>query len=111
MDAELERLLRAIVQECDPMEVVLFGSQARGDVSIDSDIDLLVVMPDGTHRRDTTGRIYRALAHVPDRARAVDIVVATPTLLGRERGLDGSVVSAAERDGCAVYRRPEPVHA
>ena len=111
MDAELERLLRVIVRQCDPVEVILFGSHARGDASLDSDLDLLVVMPDGTHRRDATGRIYQALAHVPDRIRAVDVVVTTPWLRDRERGLDGSVVSAAERDGRSIYRRPEPVHA
>jgi uncharacterized protein len=74
------------------MEVLLFGSQARRDASMEPDLDLLVVMPDGTHSRDTTGRIYRALADVPDRIRAVDVVVTTRALLERERGRDGSVV-------------------
>jgi len=30
---------------------MLFGSAARGDMHSDTDLDILVVMPDGTHRR------------------------------------------------------------
>ncbi|MEO2003680.1 MAG: nucleotidyltransferase domain-containing protein, partial [Candidatus Poribacteria bacterium] len=33
--------------------MILFGSHARGDADAASDVDLLVVMPEGTHRCET----------------------------------------------------------
>ena len=42
--ALIRRIVKRIVQEFDPEQVILFGSQARGDAGPDSDVDLLVVM-------------------------------------------------------------------
>lgn len=108
---ELQRVVEAIVRDSDPLEVILFGSQARGEAGSRSDLDLLVVMPDGTHRRDAAGRMYRALAHVPGRTRAVDIVVTTPTIKDRDRDLDWTVVGTADGASISLYRRPTTAHA
>lgn len=101
---ELARVVDAIVQLVDPIEVILFGSYARQDATTDSDFDLLVVMPDGTPRRATTGAIYRALAGVRKRNRAVDIVVSTPALVDRDRTVPWSIGHAIGREGRSVYR-------
>jgi hypothetical protein len=42
----LRLLVDRLVREFQPARVILFGSRARGDAGPDSDIDLLVVMPD-----------------------------------------------------------------
>ncbi|MDE0086719.1 MAG: nucleotidyltransferase domain-containing protein [Candidatus Poribacteria bacterium] len=42
-----------IVREFDPLQIILFGSQARGDADPDSDIDLLVVFSELTDKRKT----------------------------------------------------------
>jgi predicted nucleotidyltransferase len=44
--AELDRLLSAIREQLDPVDVWLFGSRATGRCRPDSDWDLLVVLPD-----------------------------------------------------------------
>jgi predicted nucleotidyltransferase len=49
----LEYLIQGIVDEVRPLRIIVFGSAARGEMQPDSDVDLLVVMPDGTHRRRT----------------------------------------------------------
>jgi predicted nucleotidyltransferase len=104
---ELDRIVGAIVDEADPLEVILFGSEARGDAGPHSDIDLLVVMPDGTRRGPTERALYQRLASVPQRTRAVDLLVATPALLEHERGAWWSVFDSAPRGGRPLYRRTE----
>ena len=54
-----------IVREFDPLQIILFGSQARGDADRDSDIDMLVVFAELTDKRKTAIDIGRALSDVP----------------------------------------------
>lgn len=45
----------------DPLRVILFSSLARGEAGRDSDVDLLVMMPDGIEdERQVTVEILRA---------------------------------------------------
>ena len=49
MDAEADKLGKAvarIVQAMEPEAIYLFGFHARGDADVDSDYDLLVIVPD-----------------------------------------------------------------
>ena len=43
----LDEALDRILEHCRPVEVILFGSAARGELQDSSDIDLLVVLADG----------------------------------------------------------------
>lgn len=107
---ELERVVQTIVNEADPLEIILFGSTARGQARPDSDFDLMVVMPDGTRHRPTESRLYRSLGRLAGRTRGVDILVATPALLDYERGAWWSVFDTAPKEGITVYRRTAPSH-
>ena len=63
VDAEkIEELVRRIVDAVHPLRIILFGSAARGEVGPHSDIDVMVIMPEGTDRLDTAGFIYMQLA-------------------------------------------------
>jgi len=42
---QIEDFSRRLVKEFKPQKVVLFGSYARGTPTIDSDVDLLVILP------------------------------------------------------------------
>jgi len=47
----IDHLVRSIVDAVHPLKIVLFGSAVRGEMAPNSDIDVLVVMPEGDHRR------------------------------------------------------------
>lgn len=42
-DELLDEMVRAIVEEVDPEQVILFVSRARGDALEHSDVDLIVI--------------------------------------------------------------------
>jgi predicted nucleotidyltransferase len=48
VQVEISRMVKRIVRQFAPDQIILFGSQARGDAGPDSDVDLLVVMPTDT---------------------------------------------------------------
>ncbi len=97
----LKELVRRIVEAVHPERIILFGSAARGNMGPNSDLDVLVVMPDGTPRRKTAQRIYRALLGL---GFATDILVATQSLL-REHGDNPFMVyHEALSHGKEVYR-------
>jgi len=83
-----------------PKQVVLFGSAARGDVDENSDIDLLVVVPNGTHRRRTAQSIYRNMVGLDF---AADIVVVTEEDVEKYRDAEGWVIREALAEGKLVY--------
>ncbi len=99
----LDRLVRRIVETVQPRRIILFGSATRGDTGLHSDLDILVIMPDGAHRRRTAQRLYRALAGlgVPK-----DIVVVTESDVRRFADEPSLVISPALREGKELYRAP-----
>ena len=96
----IDEAVRRIVEAVQPVRVILFGSAARGDAGPDSDIDLLVVVRDGVHRRRTAHTLYRSLNGL---GYATELVVATEGDL-RDFGDEPSFVFRdALRDGRILY--------
>ena len=90
-----------IVRDFDPLQIILFGSQARGDADRDSDIDLLVVFAELADKRKTAIDLERALSDVPV---AKDIIVSTPEELERSRTRIGSVLRYAQQEGKTLWK-------
>src|SRR4030065_2330225 len=67
-------IVRRVSGAVHPLRVILFGSAARGEMGPASDVDLLIVMPDGTHRRDAGRKAFRALSGL---GIAKDVIVVT----------------------------------
>lgn len=96
------QLVASIVAAVNPLRVVLFGSAGRGTMQADSDLDVLVVMPAGVHRRRTAQFLYKNLWDVPAPA---DIVVVTEDDIEAWKDDPGRVIRQALRDGETVYER------
>ncbi len=101
-EAVISTMVDRIVGRFQPTRVVLFGSRARGTASDWSDVDLLVVMPDGTDRRQTAIDMHVALGDLPA---AKDIVVTTPAHIAQRGHVIGTVLRPALREGTVLYER------
>ena len=57
----LDELVRRTVEAVQPRRIILFGSAARGTMGPQSDLDVLVVMPDSADCRAVARDLYRRL--------------------------------------------------
>lgn len=89
-----------IVRDYDPVKIILFGSHARGEARPESDIDLLVVLPEGANKRRAAVDIRCVLTDLPV---PKDIVVTTPEEIARREDLVGTVLRPALREGKVLY--------
>jgi predicted nucleotidyltransferase len=96
----IDLLVQRIVDIVHPLRIILFGSAARGEMHLDSDIDVLVGMPEGVQRRRTAQLLYRQIrgGKVP-----FDILVATPGDLVRHKDNIGLIYRVILREGKEIY--------
>ncbi len=96
----MNQLVQRIVKEIHPLRIILFGSMATGKFGTDSDIDLLVVMPEGVHRRRTAQMLYRKIRGIEA---PFDIIVATPSDLEKHKHNIGLIYKTILQEGREVY--------
>jgi len=97
---QFKELVRRIVDAVSPFRIILFGSAARGEMGPDSDVDILVVMPEGTHRRRTAQFLHTKFFGIPF---AVDVIVATPDDLAKYGNTNGLIYKTAIEEGIELY--------
>lgn len=96
----INEVVRRIVETARPNKIILFGSSSRGEMGPNSDLDVLVVVPPGIHRRNTARSIYRNLIGV---GFAVDVVVVNEQDIERYKDNSGMVVKLALEQGRLLY--------
>ncbi len=96
----LSSLLKRIVEEINPLRVILFGSVARNTMGEESDIDLLVVMPEGTHRRHTAQLLYKNIRNI---GVPFDVLVVTDQDLEKHQNSVGMIYQEILAEGIEVY--------
>lgn len=103
LTAELvSSMTERIVRRFRPLQIILFGSHARGDAGSQSDVDLLIVLPQIVDKRQAAIEIRRALADLPV---SKDIIVTTPEEIAHRGSLVGTVLRPALREGKVLYDR------
>jgi predicted nucleotidyltransferase len=98
----IQIMAERIIQDYDPVKIILFGSHARGEAGPESDIDLLVVLPEIANKHQAAVAIRRVLTDLPV---PKDIVVTTPEEIARRGDLVGTVLRPALREGKVLYER------
>jgi predicted nucleotidyltransferase len=96
----LNAIVRKIVDSVNPIKIILFGSASQSDESQGSDYDILVIMPEGTHRRNTSKLLYKKVAEsgIP-----VDIIVATPNDIEKHKNNIGLIYRSILAEGKELY--------
>jgi predicted nucleotidyltransferase len=100
IEKSINFLVQRIISEVHPLRIILFGSVTRNEFQKNSDIDLLIVMPEGTHRRHTAQRLYYEIKNV---GIPFDLVVTTPGDLERHKENAGLIYKYALEEGKEVY--------
>ena len=96
----IEEIVTRVTTAVHPLRVVLFGSAARGEMGPRSDVDLLIVMPDGIRRRDASHKAYLALSGL---GVAKDIIVVTESDVKQFGKNPSLVIKPALEEGREVY--------
>ncbi len=102
-DDLIDEIVRRVSGAVGPLRVILFGSAARGEMGPASDVDLLIVVPDGTRRREASRKAFRALSGL---GIAKDVIVVTEGDLKKFGGNPSLVIKPALEEGREVYHAP-----
>ena len=83
-EQDIQYVAERLGQAAGAEQVILFGSYARGDATEDSDVDLLIIADSPLPRFKRSRSLYALLRPYPF---GLDLLVYTPTLIGREAEL------------------------
>ena len=103
VQTQIDRMVQRIVRKFHPEQVILFGSQARGDAGSDSDVDLLVVM-------DFQGSAFEKAVEVREALHSIlvpkDIIITKPEDFVWRKEIVGTIEWPTVREGKVLYARP-----
>ena len=97
--ANLRATARRLGQACAAERVILFGSRATGRASADSDVDLALILPEGSNARATLNVAHRLLW---PRKFPIDLVAITTTVWAEKSTL---LAREIEVQGIVLYER------
>jgi len=96
----LDEIVTRITGAVRPLRIILFGSAARQEMNSNSDVDLLIIMPEGTHRRRTSRRIFQALRGI---GVSKDVIVVTEKDVAEYGSNPSLILKPAMEEGRELY--------
>ncbi len=98
---ELARVVERLVEAFQPERIYVFGSQARGEATPDSDIDLLIVIEKAD---EPVHRLAQAAYRIATpHSLALDLLVMPLNEFERRSRALASLPATVLREGCVLY--------
>ncbi|MDE2725929.1 MAG: nucleotidyltransferase domain-containing protein [Gemmatimonadota bacterium] len=101
-EAIIDQIVQKIVDQVNPLQVILFGSYARGMPNIDSDVDLFVIVESNLPRHKRSAKIRLLFSPAPC---PLDILVYTPQEVESCSGVVNHIVTHVMTTGKILYER------
>ncbi|MBF0445746.1 MAG: nucleotidyltransferase domain-containing protein [Magnetococcales bacterium] len=90
-----------LVKVANPAKVILFGSYATGNATVNSDLDLMVIEPNITELTSENKAVLRNA--IGDVGAGVDLLVYTEEEVRRRGQVPGTVIYWALKEGRVMY--------
>lgn len=100
----IRRIAQHIAQRFNPEQIILFGSHAYGEPTVDSDVDLLVVMDTPKDEMEAMVEIAKSL---PILTFGVDVIVRSRRTLERRKRLGDWFLREVTEKGKVLYERTD----
>ncbi len=101
---QIDEIVRILVRECQPEQIILFGSYAQGTATEDSDLDLAIVKKTDLPHHKRSHEFRKALR--ADGRRwlfGIDILVFTPEEMEQYKNSLSFIVSEIWQTGKTLY--------
>ena len=103
LQSSVDSAVKALADALNPKQIYLFGSCARGTATAGSDIDLFVVVEDGSgDKLSNTSKAYRATRQLPV---SKDIIVDQESVFKKRARWMSSIEREVFETGTLVYGR------
>ena len=96
----IEDIVQRILSVAEPDRIILFGSAATGQMTRDSDIDLLIVEPDTSDQRNEYARIVKALWGI---RYPFDVLFIATNWFEESKDVVGGIAYPANKYGKVIY--------
>ncbi len=99
-DTMTQEIVGRVVGVTAPERIILFGSAAAGEMTGDSDVDLLVVVPHASNAREESVRIGNALRGL---GFPFDVIVMAAERFEETKNVIGGVAYPVNKYGKVIY--------
>ena len=99
-EATIQEIVRRILTVTTPDRIMIFGSAATGEMTRDSDIDLLIVERDPGDRRKKSVRLREMLCGL---GYPFDVIVISTEWFEESKGVIGGIAYPANKYGKVIY--------
>jgi len=96
----IQEIVQRILTAAKPDKIILFGSAATGQMTRDSDVDLLIVEPDTSDQRNEYVRIIKALWDI---RHPFDVLFIDTRWFEESKDIIGGIAYPANKYGKVIY--------
>jgi predicted nucleotidyltransferase len=106
VEEKINKYVERIVRRLGPEKIIVFGSCASGDQTVNSDLDLLVIteIPTGETKSSLRTKIRGWLE---DRNFPIDLIIHTPEQFQEQKNSPGMIAETASREGKVYYEQSQ----